>query len=333
MNPAFPRVILVLASLVAATAIAAAQTADPFPAADPPPAWAFAMDPPATAHMTHDATDTAPHHIAGSTVALTRAQTQDLFDVPDWRPDRHPPAPGIVMHGRRPGAYACGFCHLPNGTGIPENASLAGLPEGYILKQIVGYRSGARGTARPEMVSHIGMTGIAKAITDDEAKAAAHYYASLKPRTWIKVIETVTVPRTIVKAYTLVRDPAGGTEPIGDRIIEIPADEARSELRDDASGYLAYVPPGSIARGRALAATGGGGRTLACAACHGSALRGQGDVPSIAGRSPSNLVRQLYDIQYGKRTGNAVAPMVPVVAGLTAGDRVALVAYLTSLKP
>ncbi len=39
-----------------------------------------------------------------------------------------------------------------------------------------------------------------------------------------------------------------GTEPLGQRIIEMPEDLARTELRDAASGFVAYVPPGSIKR-------------------------------------------------------------------------------------
>ena len=39
-------------------------------------------------------------------------------------------------------------------------------------------------------------------------------------------------------------------EPIGHRIIEIPENLERTELRDDTSGFIAYVPPGSVKRGK-----------------------------------------------------------------------------------
>lgn len=291
------------------------------------------MDPPETAHFQKSADDDVPKSVPNSTVQLSRKQAFNLFDAPDWHPDSHPPAPDIVMHGRRPRPAACAFCHFAHGMGIPEGATLAGLSENYILEQINAYRSGARGTVRPDMIAFRGMVGVAKALTDEEAKAAASYYASLKGRPWIKVVETKTVPKTIVKAYTLVRDPAGGTEPIGNRIIEMPLDENLFDLRDDGSGFIAYVPVGSIKRGRALVTTGGKGKTIPCAACHGSDLRGMGDVPAIAGRGPSNLTRQLYNIQYGARNGTQVDLMKPVVAKLTPEDRVAIVAYVSSLKP
>jgi cytochrome c553 len=308
-------------------------TTPAFPADDPPPAWAFSMDPPQTADFQKSPDDNLPRTVPNSMVQFTRSQVLNLFDAPDWHPDSHPPAPDIVMHGRRPRPAACAFCHMAHGMGIPENGALAGLSEAYLLQQINAYRSGSRGSARPEMVSYRGMVGIAKAMTDAEAQSAAGYYASLKGRPWIRVVETDTVPKTIVKAYTLVRDAAGGTEPIGNRIIEMPVDESRYDLRDDAAGFIAYVPVGSLKRGRALVTTGDHGRTIPCATCHGPDLRGAGDVPPIAGRGPSSLTRQLYNIQFGTRGGPEVELMKPVVAHLTAEDRVAIVAYVSSLKP
>ena len=95
-----------------------------------------------------------------------------------------------------------------------------------------------------------------------------------------------------------------GIEPIGQRIIETPEDAERTEvLRDPRGGFIAYVPVGSIKKGEALVAT-GGGKTTRCAVCHGADLRGLGPVPGIAGRSPSYTVRQLYDMQQGTRNGH-----------------------------
>ena len=94
------------------------------------------------------------------------------------------------------------------------------------------------------------------------------------------------------------------TEPIGNRIIETPENEEATEvLRDTRSGFIAYVPPGSVKRGEALVTTGGGGKTTQCGVCHGADLSGLGPVPGIAGRSPSYMVRQLYDMQQGVRKG------------------------------
>ena len=63
----------------------------------------------------------------------------------------------------------------------------------------------------------------------------------------------------------------------------------------------------------------------------GPALRGVASVPPRAGRSPSYLVRQLWDIQHGARTGPVVAPMVAAVQGLEVDGIVAVMAYAASL--
>ena len=47
-------------------------------------------------------------------------------------------------------------------------------------------------------------------------------------------------------------------------IIELPEDLHRIELRDSRTGFVAYVPPGSIKKGEVLVKTGGKGRTVAC---------------------------------------------------------------------
>jgi cytochrome c553 len=130
----------------------------------------------------------------------------------------------------------------------------------------------------------------------------------------------------------LVALDTGESEPIGQRIVETPENLERTELRDDRSGFVAYVPLDSVRKGEALA-KGGSSKALRCATCHGRELQGKGKVPALAGRSPSYIVRQLYDIQSGARTGAAVQPMKPVVADMTIDDMIALAAYTASLKP
>ena len=90
---------------------------------------------------------------------------------------------------------------------------------------------------------------------------------------------------------------------------------------------------GSIKKGEALVTTGGGGKTIACAGCHGDKLQGLGPIPGIAGRSPSYVVRQMYDIQQGFRAGASVAMMKPVVEHLTQDDMLAIAAYAASRVP
>ena len=129
----------------------------------------------------------------------------------------------------------------------------------------------------------------------------------------------------------LVTDP--GTEPIGDRVIEVSDDLEQFEMRSTKVGFTAYVPTGALAKGEALVKTGGNGKTMACTMCHGPNLKGLGDVPSLAGRSPSQLTRQLIDFQTGARHGTQSAVMKPAVSNLTTADIVAITGYLASLEP
>ena len=229
--------------------------------------------------------------------------------------------------------FACGYCHLPNGLGRPENSSLAGLSAEYIVQQVADFKNGTRRSSEPASLPINLMMAVAKAATEAEVKAAAEYFAALPPRPWIRVIESATVPKTHVAGWMLVASEPIELEPIGQRIIEMPEDLERTELRDAASGFVAYVPPGSIEKGRALVATGGAGTTIACALCHGPDLKGLGAVPALAGRSPSYIVRQLYDIQQGVRNGPWTALMRSVVANLSEEDMVAIAAYTASLAP
>jgi cytochrome c553 len=121
-------------------------------------------------------------------------------------------------------------------------------------------------------------------------------------------------------------------EPLGQRIIEVPEDLARTELRDGASGFVAYVPAGSVKKGQALV-TGSGGKTVACGTCHGPDLKGLGPVPPLAGRSPSYTVRQLFDLQQGVRHGVWSPLMKAAVEKLTIDDLIAIAAYTSSLEP
>ncbi|HET7108949.1 MAG TPA: hypothetical protein VFI38_19200 [Candidatus Acidoferrum sp.] len=240
--------------------------------------------------------------------------------------------PAIVAHGRQPDVYACAYCHLPNGLGRPENSSLAGLPAAYILQQLADFKSGARKSSEPDLKPVTNMIGVAANARDDEIQIAANFFAALKPKPWIRVVEAKFVPKTTVAGWMLVVSTPHEMESIGDRIIETPENLERTELRDDNSSFIAYVPPGSLKRGRALVTT-GNGKTVICATCHGPNLKGIKSVPSIAGRSPSYIVRQLYDMQCGARNGANIAPMKPIVANLSIYDLIDIAAYTSSLEP
>lgn len=248
------------------------------------------------------------------------------FFAADWFPEDHPQMPTVVARGHAPKLWSCSFCHSPAGVGGSDSAVIAGLPAAYIEEQFAEFRSGRRKCAVPKDLScSEAMQTVAAAANPSEVKDAAAYYANVKYRSRIRVVEAAQVPKTKGASYFLVR--SGGTEPIGSRIIELPGDVAREQHADWRNPVTAYVPPGSIVRGRTLVESG----AASCASCHGAHLQGSGMVPPLAGRSPTYIVRQLYDIQYGFRTGPAVALMKPVVAHLTAPDRIAIAAYLASL--
>jgi cytochrome c553 len=308
----FLRIAACIVALVPTSAWAAAK-----------PGWAFpVMDknqPPVR-------DDGKPKTAPGSSRTYTRSQIDDPFNPPDWYPNMHPVMPQVVAHGVRPNVRACALCHLPTGTGHDESAYVAGLPAAYFIQQIADFKSGARKGSGT-------MTTIAKNISDKDAKAAADYFAALKPRQWVKVVETDTVPKTYVGAGNKrLRLPSGGTEPIGNRIIEIPENEQVVLNRDPRIGFIAYVPNGSVERGRQLVAT-GGGKTIPCGPCHGPDLRGMGDTPPLAGHTANYIVRQLYMFQSGERAGPQDPVMAQEVRNFDIDDMIAIAAYAASLKP
>ena len=322
---------LVLALVVAAVAQNHTGRAK---AHQPPPYWAYCVNPPEGATPAKPKpVDNTPQHVPNSTASFTLEQIGDLFTAPDWHPDARSPMPDIVGHGRKPEVYACGYCHLPNGQGRPENSSLAGLTADYIVQQMDDFKNGLRKSSVPADLPAALMVAKETKADAQEIAAAAAYFSALKPKPWIRVVETRTVPKTHIAGWMLVVSEPVTMEPIRQRIIETPENLERTELRDDTSGFIAYVPMGSIKKGKALVTTGGAGKTMACSTCHGADLNGLGNAPSIAGRSPSYIVRQLYDIQNGARAGAATQPMKAPVAKLTIDDMIAIAAYTASLHP
>src|SRR5215813_5171299 len=309
--------------------VCALAAATPANSTESPPEWAYPVNPPDLKPTPDDGT---LRRVPGSTAAFTLTQVRDRHFSPVWHPEEHPSQPEVVARGRKPDVPACGFCHRADGPGGPENALLAGLPKAYIIQQAADFKSGARKTSVPKRNIDQKM-GIFQAATDAEVEAAAEYFSSLKPRAIMKVVETDTVPKTFIMANHLAAVSTGETEPIGRRIIEVPENLERFVSRDTHAVFIAYVPVGSVQKGQALATTGGGGKTLQCAICHGQDLKGLGPVPGIAGRSTNYTVRQLYDFKNGTRTGVGSALMKGVVEKLTVDDMLVLAAYVASLAP
>ena len=298
-------------------------------------AWAYAITPPGPA-APPAADDGTKYTLPGADRAFTLDQIRNRQGPADWFPAEHPPMPSVVAVGREPaGIFACSLCHYPNGKGRPENAGVAGLQVGYFVQQLHDFKNGLRTSAEARKANTPMMAGFAHAMTEQEIRQAAEYFGAMPWTPWIDVVETDTVPKTRIQGgmYLKLEGKNAGTEPLGERIVETPNSTRDTEkLRNPHSGFTAYVPKGSVAKGAALAQT-GAGKTTQCTICHGADLTGLALVPPLRGRSPSYVARQLIDFKEGTRHGVWAPLMGPVVANLSAEDILDLSAYLASLPP
>ena len=313
-----------------------------------PPPWAYgfktaapagaAPTPAQTAAPVAPPPDPTRYGLPGTDRKFTVAEIKNTFGPADYYPDDHPAPPAIVAHGKAPLVWACARCHYANGKGRPENAGIAGLPVDYFIEQLHAFRSGERKSSDPRKPNTKLMATYATAMTEEEIRAAAEYYGSMPWTPWIRVVETTRVPQTTISAGMFLQVPGGADEPLGKRIIEVPENADAVEIqRSPRIGFIAYAPIGSVQRGEELVTT-GGGKTILCATCHGPDLNGftmpeVGAIPGIAGRSPSYVMRQLFDVKTGHRTGKRIDLMKPIVAHLSADDMLAIAAYLASRTP
>lgn len=321
-------------SLFAATVVGAASSPALAQSLAEELAWAYAITPGIAPAAPVD--DGTRYSLPGSEFQFTLDQIRNRAGPADWYPGDHPAMPPIVAFGRyEQGIWACSMCHYPNGKGRPENASVVGLPVEYFVQQMYDFKNGLRASAEPRKPNTPLMTGFAAAMTDAEIREAAAYFSAIRWTPWIEVVETDTVPKTRILGgmHLPLEGPDAGREPLGRRIVESPVDVEYTELlRNPRSGFVAYVPKGSVARGEELARHGNEGVT-ACTVCHGENLDGLAMVPSLRGRSPSYIARQLADMKDGKRRGAWTPLMAPVVARLGSDDILNLAAYLASLEP
>ena len=298
----------------------------------PPPPWAYGDG--ARGKPLPD--DGQPRRVPGSTRSFTLERIHDSFTPADWYPSEHPPMPPVpVATGRKPDLRACSWCHLPNGLGHSQSGNLAGLSADYLARQLADFKSGARHSS----VGNSIMANISRALTPQEADAAVKYFSRLRQRPWVKVVESDMAPRTeVVEGGLRVQREPPELEPIAGRIVEVPVESARTRLYDSHAGFVAYVPKGSIARGKALVAH--PDKAVACTECHGQDLRGAAhapdstlSVPGVRGRSPTYLVRQLYDFHSGARSGRGAELMKPIAVQLTLQQMTDVAAYFASLAP
>ena len=285
------------------------------------PAWAFPVQ---AGSLPAEAPEAKS--VEGSTKKYTTQEIDNLLSPPDWFPEAHKPAPGIVQKGHG-AALACGSCHLMSGLGHPESADLTGFTADYIVQQMLDFKNGTR-------KDYARMNGISKEVSDQESREAAEWFASLSRKKWSRVVEASMVPKTFVgQGRMRFADPKGGMEPIGNRIITVPEDQEKARMRDPRSGFVSYVPPGSINKGKALAETGGRNKTIACTICHGDGMKGLANVPRIAGLHPIYVARQLHLFKDGDRNGPDAALMKKPVMQLTNDDILNISAYIGSLSP
>jgi cytochrome c553 len=327
---------IALALLVVCTAVAVAGTdsSSPDGAIRAAEAWAFSKlqsSDPSSPHA--QLPQPSPHqvmHLAGSTRSYTWGEFDSNFVAPDWFPHDHPPAPHVVLYGRNP-AWACGACHYADGAGDTSSAALAGLPKAYIIEQITAFRDGQRRPPDPSMTEE------ARHLDDADLQQAAEYFSHLKLPPIRRVIETSTVPTTHWEWFVLAPNKDGAREPIGERIIEVSNNQTLYDWGDERTGFVAYVPPGSIAHGALIAAK-GKGPIAPCEACHGAKLAGQtipglGIVPPLAGRSPTYIVKELILFHEGKRTEPTSVPMRAEASLLTVPEMIDVAAYAASRRP
>jgi cytochrome c553 len=306
-----------------------------------PPPWAYGLKTPLGSPPSEEPTPTSTDKLAtedgkvirlpGSQVSLTLTQMRNQGTV-DWYPDDHPEMPQIVEQGRKPDVLPCTACHYTNGKGDPANATIEALPYDYFVQTMKDFRDGLRKSADPRKINTPNMIKYAKAMTDDEIDAAARYYGAIPLISRIKVIESRTVPKTrLVAAGLYFPFPSMGTEPLGNRMIEVPETPESFIYKNPRANAVVYAPVGSIKRGERLVMD-DSDKTIPCTYCHGPDLLGLGRIPGIAGRLPGYMVRQMFDMQNGARTGGWTEMMKPVVEKLTIDDMIDMAAYLASRK-
>jgi hypothetical protein len=111
---------------------------------------------------------TEAEHLPGSKASYTRGEIGDIFVVPDWYPDAHPPMPEIVAHGRKP--------DVPELKGSGNVPSIAGRSPSQMARQIIDFQDGARNGSTAPM-----MKGVVSKLTLEDIVAITGYLASQTP--------------------------------------------------------------------------------------------------------------------------------------------------------
>lgn len=276
--------------------------------------------------------DGVKHSLPGTSLTFTRVEANYSWQPADWYPGDHPEMPEIVATGdMERGIRPCSLCHFPNGQGKIENGHVSGLPANYILQQLEAFANGERISADYRKANTNEMARIAAWLTEEEKQQVAEYYSSIPFRSMVRVVESNQAPQVRASLNRLLMaDEEAPWQPLVNQIVEVAEDAEETEIMRNPRGtFVAYVPQGSIAAGEELVMT-GAGKTLPCGACHGTDMQGLADMPSIAGRTASYTMRQMWDVKQGSR----ISPiMTPVLVDLSAEDMMNIAAYLATLAP
>jgi cytochrome c553 len=179
------------------------------------------------------------------------------------------------------------------------------------------------------------MNSIATEVTEEEARQAAQWFAALPtPRLHKGGRDRHGAEDLSRPGRMRFAEPDGSREPIGNRIIPCPEDQTRATAARPAFRFVAYVPLGSIARGRIAGRRTAVLGTIACGVCHGPSMLGTGEkCRASQARIRSTRASACTDSKTARANGPDAALMKPIVAQLTDEDIVAIAAYLGSLAP
>ncbi len=168
-----------LSVLLGSTMLAAGAL---YAAANDMPDWAYGIPPQGQPPNPPARDDGKMLSVPGSNLQFTFNKIRGRVDndtpnrtaPADWFPNEHPALPQIVAQGDQSrGIVACSLCHYPNGKGRTENASPAGLPRDYIIRQLHDMKDDMRVSGERRKGNTQQMVSFAKAMTDEEIVQAA----------------------------------------------------------------------------------------------------------------------------------------------------------------
>jgi cytochrome c553 len=213
----------------------------------------------------------------------------------------------IAAQGGGGAVAACNSCHGAQGEGNAAGGfpRIAGQSYAYLAHELETYANGTR--------KHPIMQPIAAAMTPDQRKAAAAYFASLNPN------------GSATAAAGAASAAASGTTSAS------ASTSTATATRSAGAGAAA----GAGGRGAQLANVGDNTKGVqACANCHGPGGIGSGELyPYLAGQHANYLTATLGAWRDGTRANDPSGQMPLIAQGLTPQDIAAIAAYYAGQPP